>query len=265
MKKIRFLFLLLAVSCIPALKAVSQVMEAGVNAGAAGYMGDLNPSSPFRFSGISAGAFVKANIDPYWALGLHYNFGKVRADDLKSSNTDFRNRALNFSSVLHELSLQGEFNFLDYFAGGGRKNFTPFIFTGIGGVIFNPMGHYQGVSVELRKHPAEGKSYHRYALSVPFGAGVKYRISEHLGLLTQIGYRTAFTDYLDDVSGAYPVKPVVVYVNGAADRPVNLSDPSGRTPYPAGRQRGDYQKRDSYMFVQAGISYTFLSAKCFAF
>lgn len=123
--------------------AFAQNLEFGLIAGGAGYMGDLNQSKPLKISGLSAGANVKVNFDPYWTLGLHYTYGKIKENDLNSDNEQFRQRGLNFKTALNELSLQVDFNFFEYFAGGGTKNFTPYIFAGIGGVWFNPIGKYQ--------------------------------------------------------------------------------------------------------------------------
>lgn len=256
----------IALSGLLSTAANAQIMEVGINAGAAGYMGDLNPANPLVFSGPSFGAFVKGNLDPYWAVGLHYNYGKIKGNDLNSSNADFRNRELNFSTPLHELSLQVDFNFLDYFSGGGTKNFTPYIFGGVGGVLFNPKAKYDGETYELRYYKTEGVKYKNYALSIPYGVGVKYRISERLGLLTQLGYRTTMTDYLDDVSGNYKSRPTGSFNEDKGLR-YNLSDPSSfPETYPkSGVQRGDFNKRDTYLFLQIGLSYTFTSDKCYAF
>jgi len=256
----------IALFCILFKAADAQTMEVGVNAGGSGYMGDLNPRNPLTVSGIAFGAFVKRNLDPYWAIGLHYNYGKIKDNDFSSSDASFRSRNLNFSTPLHELSLQVDFNFLEYFAGGGTKNFSPYIYTGLGGVLFNPKAVYQGQEYELRYYQTEGKSYKNYALSIPYGVGIKYRISDNLGIFTQIGYRTAHTDYLDDVGDRYPMMDVYGKIDNDHPKTINLSDPSQlpRNINPGG-QRGDYVKRDTYFFIHVGISYTFLSDKCFTF
>lgn len=244
---------------------IAQVWEVGANAGGAGYMGDLNQSNPIDVSGVAVGGFVKANLDSYWALGLHYNYGKIRGNDATSSNADFRDRNLNFSTPLNELSLQADFNFFDYFSGGGRKNFTPFLFAGVGGVFFNPKATYLGQQYELRFYQTEGKAYKNYALSIPFGAGVKYRVSDHFAFLCQAGYRIAHTDYLDDVGDKYPLVSVYGKTDAANPRLINLSDPSQVRTAAPGSQRGDYAGHDTYFFFHIGISYTFLSDKCFNF
>lgn len=252
--------------CLLVHVAKAQTTEVGVNVGAAGYMGDLNPRNPSDFSGVAFGGFVKRNLDPYWALGLHYNFGKIKDNDATSSDASFRSRNLNFSTALHELSLQVDFNFFEYFAGGGTKNFSPYIFTGLAGVLYNPKAVYQDQKYELRYYETEGKSYKNYALSIPYGVGVKGRISDHLAIFSQLGYRTAYTDYLDDVGDRYPLADVYGKVDARNPRTINLSDPSQlpHTSNPAG-QRGDFVKKDTYFFFHIGISYTFISDKCFTF
>ncbi|HEY0176984.1 MAG TPA: DUF6089 family protein, partial [Pedobacter sp.] len=165
--KFKKIFFSVTVCCMFSAAVMGQVMEIGANVGAAGYMGDLNPKNPLDFSGIAFGAFVKGNLDPYWAIGLHYNYGKIKDNDATSPDAGFRSRNLNFSTSLNELSTQVDFNFLDYFAGGGTKNFTPYIFTGIGVVLFNPKATYQGQEYELRYYHTEGKDYKNYALSIP--------------------------------------------------------------------------------------------------
>ncbi|KIO76708.1 hypothetical protein TH53_13615 [Pedobacter lusitanus] len=263
-KKIIFSVVL---SCIFAGTVKSQTTELGINAGAAGYIGDINPVNLFKPSGIAFGAYVKRNLDPYWAIGLHYNYGKIKGDDANSDDASLRTRNLNFSTSLNELSLQVDFNFLEYFSGGGVKNFSPYIFAGIGGVVFNPKAKYNGETYELRYYETEGKKYKNYAFSIPYGVGMKYRIGERLGIFTQLGYRTAKTDYLDDVGDRYPMVPV--YGNNGT----NLSDPSvppdpgnpGRTNFAPGGQRGNFVKNDTYFFVHIGLSYTFTSDKCYSF
>lgn len=264
--RLKNIFIFSGLFCCLSLGGVAQTMEVGLNVGAAGYMGDLNQKNPVDFSGIAFGAYVKRNFDAYWGLGIHYNYGKIKDDDAYSSNANFRERNINFSTPLHELSLQVDFNLLDYFAGGGTKNFTPYIFTGVAGVLFNPKAVYQDQEYELKYYHTENVSYKNYAISIPYGVGIKYRISEKLSLFSQLGYRTAFTDYLDDVGDNYP--QTAVYGRVDADHPVliNLSNPSARPELMnPGGQRGDHVKKDTYMFLHIGISYTFLSDKCFTF
>jgi hypothetical protein len=246
-----------------------QTWELGVGAGGAGYIGDLNQKQPLKISGISAGGYVKMNFDPYWTLGLHYTYGKIKANDAHSDNAQFRDRNLNFRTSLNEVSLQIDFNFFDYFAGGGMKNFTPYIFSGMGATLFNPKATHDGNDYKLRFYETEGQKepYRNYAFSIPYGAGFKVRLRENWGFFSQIGYRTAYSDFLDDVSGKYPSQSAWPQDDSAEIRVVrqNLADPSLSQYGTPGVQRGDFRKRDTYMFVGIGISYTFVSQKCYTF
>lgn len=248
-------------------KSSAQVWEVGVQAGGAGYMGDLNPTNPLKISGLALGGFIKANFDPHWALSFNYNNGKIKADDAKSSNAQFRQRNLSFHNKLHELSFLVDFNFFDYFSGGGYSRFSPYLYTGLGAVIFNPKTKYQGNEYELALYDTEGKDYKTYALAVPYGAGVKYNFKNNWTVMANIGYRNAYTDYLDDVGDKY-IDPAN-YSNEPSVRQMQipLSDRSIEVlGYNIGGkdiQRGDFRKRDTYMFVGIGITYTFVSQKCF--
>ena len=265
MRNIQYLLFLLVFSGFN-LKA--QTYEVGITGGGAGYIGDLNQTSTLKLSGISAGAFVKMNLDPYWGLGIHYNYGRITADDANSANEYFRDRNLNFHTPINEASLQLEFNFLDYFAGGGLKKFTPYVYAGLGMILFNPKATYNGDEFELRFYATEGqtKAYKNYALTIPYGAGMKFKMNENWGISTQIGYRTSNTDYLDDVSNRYP-DPNSWSGRERETTSRLLSNPSNAFSLNdvAATQRGDFRKRDTYMFVGIGISYTFVSQKCYTF
>jgi hypothetical protein len=258
-----FFVVILVVSNRP-IKA--QTFEIGAAAGGAGYLGDLNQNNPLKISGISAGAFVKMNLDRNWVLGAHYYYGQIRGNDANSSNEYFKKRNLNFLTPLNEVTIQVDFNFLDYFSGGGFKTFTPYIYAGLGGVIFNPKATYGDETYALRFYATEGqtKAYKNFTVSIPYGAGFKMRLKDAWGLTTNVGYRSVNTDYLDDVSKNYPGP-------GAWDGRKNeqesylLSDPTDPKIGVAGTQRGDFRKRDTYMFVGIGISYTFVSQKCYTF
>jgi hypothetical protein len=249
--------------------AKGQTIELGIAAGGAGYIGDLNQKQPLKISGLSAAVYAKMNLDPFWAVGLHYTYGKIKADDAKSDNSQFRDRNINFKTPLNEISLQVDFNFFDYFAAGGTKTFTPYIYTGVGAVLFNPKATYDDIEYNMRLYKTEGQGspYKNYTFSILYGAGAKVRLKENWGLFTQIGYRTAYSDYLDDVSRKYPSQSNWPEDDSAELRATRnkLSDPSLSQYGAPGVQRGDFRKRDTYMFVGIGISYTFVSQKCYTF
>ena len=83
---------------------------------------------------------------------------------------------------------------------------------------------------ELQPLATEGVNYSNFSWSVPFGLGVKYSISEHLGATLEWRMYKSFTDYIDDIHGLYPENPAVI-------GDYNYTDPTGN--FEAGMQRGN--------------------------
>ncbi|MGB4774996.1 MAG: DUF6089 family protein [Daejeonella sp.] len=226
--------ILLIFFCFSSLLKVSgQTWEIGGGVGGSGYMGDINPIKPYLINNLAFVGQIKRNFDGYWSLKLNFMQGRIQADDRDSPNVYQQQRNLNFYSSLTEISAQTEFNFFKFLPGDiyavGNKRFSPYLFTGVGGVYFNPKNN-EGTELQPLKTENQGSPYLKYAISVPYGTGIKYNIKGKLNLVGEIGYRTAFTDYLDDVSS-----------------------------------RGDFlynAKRDTYMFAGISLTYTFVSQKC---
>lgn len=249
-----FLFIFSFTTCF-GLSA--QTWETGVFGGVSGYMGDINPRDFYRFNDPAYGLQLKRNFDGYWSAKLNVMQGNIWSSDADSENSYQKSRNLRFYSPLTEASLQVEFNFFKYLAGISRVRITPYLFTGLGAVKFNPKVNLNGTVYELNDYQTEGqqKPYRDIVMSIPYGLGVKYNITGTWNLIGEVGYRTAFTDYLDDVSQNYP--------NNLSTLPFiakSLSDPSGTAI--DGTQRGDYRKRDTYMFAGLSLTFTFVSKKC---
>jgi hypothetical protein len=249
---------------ITAVHVKAQKWEFGVQAGAAGYQGDLNQRNLLQVSGSMAGLLLRYNINGYLSLKASASKAQIEGADSTSKYVQQRSRNLSFYTPLTEFALVGEFNFFEYLPGNGYHGFTPFIYAGIANVSYNPQATYKNQTYDLQPLNTEGKGalYNKSALAIPFGAGVKYNVFGKLSLTADIGYRSAYTDYLDDVSGNYADRQ-------SFTNPVSLalSDRSGeRTGVytgAAGTQRGDGRKRDTYMFFSIGVSYTFISKNCY--
>ncbi len=239
----------------------AQTWEIGGSIGGSGYMGDLNPNNPLKLSGIAAGGFVKRNFDRYLALRLNYTYGDIQGNDANSSNQQFRDRNLNFYTGLSEVALIGEFNFMEYLPNVSNNRYTPFIYLGIGTVRYNPQADYQGERYNLRLLTTEGEArpYANSAISIPYGIGIKYNVSGKWNIIADLGYRQPNTDYLDDVSGTYP-NPAKL----PSELARTLSDRSAANANTLiGTQRGDGRGRDTYLFLQFTLSYTFVTQNCY--
>ncbi len=259
MRKLFGLLFLLLVS----YACFAQNWEVGGFAGSSGYMGDFNQNNPFKFTDFAIGAFAKKNFNGYFSAKLGYTYGKIRGADSLSSNAQLRNRNLSFFSAINEVSLTGELNFFNYLPGISLKRWSPFMFAGVALVNYDPKTTYKGNTYVLRPLKTEGeqKEYPYNALSIPYGVGVKVNFYKSWSLALELGYRTAFTGYLDDVSGVYANKSNLINADSRI-----LSDRSGeKNGYyigSPGSQRGNFKNRDTYMITGLSISYTFLSQKC---
>jgi hypothetical protein len=230
----------------------------GLLGGVTYYMGDLNPSMPFRMSKPAFGILYRQNFNSRISLRAHGIRGTVAGDDAVSKANPERN--LNFESKLTEAGLQLEINFFDYFIGSKMHSITPYIFGGASVFFFDPYGNVQGSNVQLQPLATEGqgstafpdrKTYNLYAFSMPFGVGVKYSINKLFGIGAEWGMRKTTTDYLDDVSQTYYLN--LAGVNPATASPNELaSDPT--LTHNAGMQRGNSRNTDWYSF--AGVSVT---------
>jgi len=248
-----------------AVQTKAQKWEFGVLAGGAGYMGDLNQRNPLQVSGVAAGLFARYNFNGYAAIRASITKAQIEAADSTSRFKQQRDRNLSFFTPLTEVALMGELNFMEYLPGSGYNSFTPFIFLGIASTSYTPQANYNNQTYELRPLLTEGQRtpYKGSTIAVPFGAGVKYNLLGKLSLTADVGYRTAYTDRLDDVSGNYaspnsftdPIARALADRSGERNGDINIGTP--------GTQRGDTRKHDTYMFFQVSISYTFLSAKCY--
>src|SRR5690606_14355526 len=94
----------------------------------------------------------------------------------------------------------------------GKEKFSPYLFTGISLMNFQPKARDDsGNWVRLRDLGTEGQGlpgnaekYKLAGLAIPFGLGFKYNLGLNWNLTAEMGYRASFTDYLADVSGYYP-------------------------------------------------------------
>ena len=241
----------------------SQALETGIFAGASYYLGDINPGTHFDQGLFSTGALLRYSKGDRWAYRFNLLFGQVQASDQLRKAVD--NRNLAFSSKITEISGVVEFHFLPYEMGSKDHRYTPYIFGGIGMFFFNPKyGQYN-----LRDYGTEGQKigymgrtpYALQSLTIPFGIGFKYSLTERISIAAEWGMRKTFTDYLDDVSTTYYQDAEAYYLYWQSnpgtplDMNVYLSDPT--LSHDAGMQRGNSSTNDWYSFYGITLTYKF--------
>jgi hypothetical protein len=183
-------------------------------------------------------------------------------------------RNLHFKSMIVELSVMGEFNFLRYMPGSMDYRWTPYVGAGVGLFAFNPKAEYQGqwyalqpLGTEGQGLPGYGNRYNRVQIVFPISMGVKFNLNRKWSMGFEFNHRFTLTDYIDDVSTSY-VDPAdlrafyddqtanLIYGLSRRSTEVDPQDERGHITAP-GQQRGDPKNHDQYFTGSLFVSYTF--------
>jgi hypothetical protein len=261
---IKFFFLIFFLNVFFPSTSQAQYNEVGVFLGTSRYKGELSPHTfDTKFIHFAAGAFYRHNYTRNWSFKLELNYGKVSGNDAQLSAGFEKNRTLNFTSSILEVTPAFEFNFLPFETGNDRFPFTPYIYTGLTVFHFNPKADLNGQTVKLQPLGTEGQGlsggkdvYSLTAIAIPIGGGIKINTGS-VSIALQVSARRTYTDYLDDVSTTYPDfnklnaarGPVAVY----ASDPSLLHMVADTIPIYTGKQRGDSSTKDWYVFAGLNI------------
>lgn len=256
--------------------AIRQEGEFGISLGGAHYFGDLNTRARVNRAKLATSVFFRKNFGNYIALRVGASFAQLGYSDIYNKHNAYMySRNLSFNSKVWELALQGDFNFFRFMPGEPEYSFTPYITFGVGVFSYDPYAYLQNQKIFLRPLGTEGqgnslypdrKQYSTMAISIPFGAGIKYSLNETTNIGFEILHRFTNTDYLDDVSKTY-VNPAVFPPNpdGSTSNALLLSDRSYEIGEPIGipgRERGVSKQKDQFVTVMFTISFNLQSYKC---
>jgi hypothetical protein len=253
---------------IPAL-GQAQRWHLNITGGVSNYSGDLQAKAyTFDQSFFAFGFGAQYDITRNFSAISNINFMKIGASD-QFNNANLVPRNLSFQSNIIEWNLVGEYSFMDI----TQKKISPFIFGGIAVFHFDPYAYdTTGQKVYLKPLSTEGeglpqypdqKPYNLIQFAIPFGAGIKFRVSENVVIAYEVGFRKTFTDYLDDVSTIYVDKTILQNAKGPlavemAYRGNELK--GGNQTYPAsGTGRGGPKYKDMYYYTGIRVSIAILS------
>ncbi len=259
----------------------SNTGEFGVTAGGAHYFGDLNNRAAFNRPKPAVGIFFRRQFSEYISARISGHFAQLGYSDKYSKNEYQRLRNLSFNTNIYEVALQGDFNFFKFDPMDPAHSFTPYVTLGVGLFNYDPYAYYDGRKIFLRELGTEGqnigyqgrKPYSTTAVCIPFGAGIKYNLSEKINISFEVAHRFTFTDYLDDVSttyvgiGRFPAGPSDINGNPTLSDVQLLQDRSyeidNHNPLGVeGRQRGFNKQKDQYIIAEIGVSFNFGSYHC---
>ncbi len=255
---------LVALAFFPVLLNAQQRLHVTAFGGFANYSGDLQTKrlTLDQSNGVF-GLGAKYDLTNHISVRGGFNLASVKGTDKKNEGL-LQARNLSFQTRIFEGNLMLEYTFFDL----QEKRFSPHVFAGAAIFRFNPYAYDTlGNKVFLQPLSTEGqglsaypgrKPYQLTQFAIPFGAGIKYRVSDNVVLSYEIGLRKLFTDYLDDLSTTY-VNPVLLEQERGPQavamsyRGGELKD--GDLNYPLeGATRGGAKYKDWYYFTGIGIS-----------
>ncbi len=172
-----FMFLLYSFS----LRAQSN-FELGLFAGTSQYLGDINKEKLFYSPSFSGAAFYRYVFNPRYALKTQLTWTPVKGNDLDFNNAYQQERGEGFHTNITDMSIQFEFNFLDYSYSVQKMAFSPYVSGGLGIAM---MKNERGLSTRF---------------IIPFGLGAKLKLSRRLSMVGLWEFRKSFTDMIDGYS-----------------------------------------------------------------
>ena len=176
--------LLLSSVCGVLAQELEYNMELGGMAGGSLYIGDANSSSLGSVS-FAGGVLARYNINPRMAVKGNLAIGRIKGTTVGKDNKFPDGAHATFGRNVYELGAQYECHFFAYGTGAGYKDsrrIAPYLLGGVG-LTYAPK-------------PAN----HVFALNIPIGLGVKYKLAERINMGVEWTVRFTTSDRLDVTS-----------------------------------------------------------------
>lgn len=238
----------------------------GLFGGIGNYQGDLiNGAYIGKLTRVAVGVTGEYELSSKLSLRAGFTFAQIAGDDQFNSKDYLKLRNINFESNIVEFSVVAQY----YTFGFENRRWSPYVFGGLALYHFNPyILTVNDEKIFLKPLSTEGqglagytesKPYSLTQLALPFGAGVKYALTDNIRIGAEVGLRKLFTDHLDDISGNYADENDLRAERG--DLSVQLAYrgdevPGGDPNYPAkGAQRGGMNQKDWYYLTGLTLSF----------
>jgi hypothetical protein len=246
----------------PTLKGFIPYSSIGFGGGHTHYNGELvkfgTPGDIFRNIRWNGSVDYTRYFTRKFSARLGFSYARLFGDDNNFTPTKdgfLYTRNFHFRNDVKEFSLVGMLNLIDRGKDFKRRpnGIRPYLFAGIAIFAHDPQAkapaEFGGGWERLQPLSTEGQGlpgyniqpYSLVQVAVPFGVGFKYKITERLDVSAEIGIRTTFTDYLDNVGGTYP---------DLADLPSDLARAmANRSLEPFGAYSGNDRKASLAQFL----------------
>lgn len=261
MRKLSFVCVFLSISIFSFAQ-----FHLGVFGGIGNYQGDLiNSAYVGKLTRVAVGLTGEYELSSKLSLRGGFTFAQIAGDDQYNTKDYLKLRNINFESNITELSLMAQY----YTFGFENRRWSPYVFGGVAVYHFNPyILTTDDEKIFLKPLSTEGqgmtgypesKPYSLTQFALPFGAGVKFALSDNVRIGAEVGLRKLFTDHLDDISTNYVDENDLRTQRG--DLAVQVAYrgdeiPGGNPSYPAkGAQRGGVDQKDWYYLTGLTLSF----------
>jgi len=233
--------------------------------GFSNYQGDLQEKKfTTDQSKLAFSLGARYHLTDQLAIRTNFSLAKIAAADNKNKKPVLQQRNLSFESNITEGNILLDYSFYSL----EDRKFTPYVFGGIAVFHFNPYAYDStGNKVFLKPLSTEGeglaqypdrKNYNLTQFAIPFGVGVRWKVTDNVVLGYEIGMRKTFTDYLDDVSTTYVDPAILLAAKGPKALEMSYRGgelKNGNPAYPTpGAIRGSAKYKDWYYFSGISVS-----------
>lgn len=177
-----FMMLILPAIRCGAEEFASYKFDVGAHIGMSGYLGDANESNMFKRPGYAAGASFRYLPNSRWAIRGIFSTGSLSGNTLDYEDVFPGGENYEFKSQFYDLGARCEFNFFNYGIGETYKRmrrWSPYLSLGIGATL------------------ATCDSNSAFALNIPMGVGIKYKLKQRLNLGLEFSMTKVLGDNVD--------------------------------------------------------------------
>ncbi len=270
--------------------ASAQRHEIGLQGGLTSMVGDVGRTGyilqkPFGDIGTFGlptytGLIYRMNFNPHQTLRFDLGAGNVQFSDAYAKEAYRKQRNLNNRNIkyfqgtntIYNADAQFEYNFFPV-NNEQRSMLSPYIFGGLGGMAFSN----QKIIVQLTDSDNNGvidqlegffpygsvksQLISDYKISIPFGAGLKYKFKYNWAIFGEFKFRYTNTDNID--YSKISAKNIIVKGNISERKLTKEELNTLRTTYISAAQFGNINSKDWVNAITLGISYSFGRPPCY--
>ena len=208
------MFITIATTATKILAQTKSSYEIGINVGTLIYQGDLSQSAFGSTKDLkpAIGIYVSKDLDAYFTLRANLTIGKVGVDESQFTYPAYKKlRNFMFTTPVTELSTVLVWNILGESADRDYRKLSPYIFAGAGITFLNVNRDWSRIDTTFFDSKSSAiiglgkdtlQATPRILPIIPLGIGLKYAITDKIGIRAEATYRLAFSDYIDGFSYA---------------------------------------------------------------